>query len=70
MKVQWYLRTGLGRQTELGGTTEGESTVEVLGKVLAEHGDSLKGKPFAGIHMHAMPAESEHSHDNPKGGEA
>lgn len=70
MKVEWYLRTGLGRQGEIRGTAEGESTVDVLRKILAEHGDALKGRPFAGISMHAMPAESEHSHDNPKGGPA
>lgn len=70
MKVQWYLRTGLGAKTELQGTAEGESTVEVLRKILGEHGESLRGKPFAGIWMHAMPAESEHSYDDQKGGEA
>lgn len=68
MKVQWYIRTDLGSKSELRGVTEGESPVEVLRAVLAEHGPSLRGRPFAGICMHAMPAESECSCDKPKGG--
>lgn len=68
MKVEWYVRTGLGRLNEIRGTTEGQTTVDVLRGVLAEHGAALMEKPFAGISLHAMPAESEHSFDNPKGG--
>lgn len=66
MKIEWYLRTDLGRQSEKRGVDVATSTVEVLLSVLAAHAQELAGKPFSAISIHVMPALSEHSFDSRK----
>lgn len=66
MKVEWYLRTDLGRKDERQGTEEAPSTMDALRKVLEAHAQELAGKPFSSICVHVMPAQSEHSYDSRK----